>query len=1000
MRAMSPRTIPVTAITLLVLAAPSLSQLDMRLGSCGEIDEILVGGRPYFRDFGVTIIRPGWEGNYGDQRDADPSTARATGADDRLTFEVTLGEAGASWSLRQEVRREPGAVTIEWEITPLTDILAETILVGGLMPTDEHAGRTRYVAASADALIEGLCPADLDAEAYAFLRTGAMDWVALVGPDGEALRLLPRNLGLGLQDNRTWDIPGFQLMGSGGGGLLPAGQPIRFGLRFEASTATDVATAAETARRETLVGMDLTDDRPLEILSVTLGSPGHGAATPGRERTGTYQAVELVAEVAAHYDNPFDPEQILVDGIITRPDGDEVRAPGFFYVPLALSEAGGREQLRRTGPADFRVRYTPTVEGEHRIALLVRDRTGERRSEELLLTVELSPEPGFVRVPHGSRYFIYDDGRPFFAVGENLCWANGPTPVATYREWLRSLGAAGGNWARLWLSFNEKGQEWMPHPTPKRGGGAYLGLGRYALDCAWRLDDVFREAAAAGVSLMPALGTYGEFTEGGYFDEGSWVSNPYSAANGGPCASPADFWTHPEARRLYKQRLRYLVARWGYATNLFAWEFWNEVPPTPEQVAWVAEMAAYLKEIDPNRHMVSTTYGDASTWDCPDIDFTMTHFYGSAGNIEDFTPIVREEIARARVHPKPYLLAEFGIDWQTDDGRWDPTGAGLNMHNGAWAAALGGAAGTSMLWYWDGYVHPHDLYHLLTPVRRFADTVDWPRAGLEPLAGVEVSQPEGHAESFTELSIPATVEWGKSDSSEYTPRHDGTVLGGPVARTIGSPNRHDPAELFQKLTWRLDMPSPGEVCLRLGFVSGSARLQVRLDGELIVDRDLTTGPEGEGPWAEARWFEQWDVWQCRYDEDIPIAVPEGEHVLEISNADGDWLQIQEIRLPGYRSSRYPKVNVVASSGLDLVLLWLQNGESTWRTAYEGRQPTPLEGLGIVVPVPAAGRWRAEWWDTWTGEVMTEETVTARDGRVALQAPVLRTDVALRLERRP
>ena len=29
-------------------------------------------------------------------------------------------------------------------------------------------------------------------------------------------------------------------------------------------------------------------------------------------------------------------------------------------------------------------------------------------------------------------------------------------------------------------------------------------------------------AAAAGVSLMPALGTHGELTEGGYFDEGSW----------------------------------------------------------------------------------------------------------------------------------------------------------------------------------------------------------------------------------------------------------------------------------------------------------------------------------------------------------------------------------------------------------------------------------------------------------------------------------------------
>ena len=161
----------------------------------------------------------------------------------------------------------------------------------------------------------------------------------------------------------------------------------------------------------------------------------------------------------------------------------------------------------------------------------------------------------------------------------------------------------------MWLAYNEKGLEWMPTPTPKPGVGAYLGLGRYALDNAWRLDEIVRLARATGIYLMFCLGTYGEFTEGGYFGEGCWVSNPYNARNGGPCATVKDFWTNAQARKLYQQRLRYLVARWGYAPSLFAWEFWNQVPATPSADAWVGEMAAFLKEHDANRHLVSTTYG-------------------------------------------------------------------------------------------------------------------------------------------------------------------------------------------------------------------------------------------------------------------------------------------------------------------------------------------------------------------------------------------------------
>ncbi|HOS93893.1 MAG TPA: DUF5060 domain-containing protein, partial [Armatimonadota bacterium] len=574
-----------------------------------------------------------------------------------------------------------------------------------------------------------------------------------------------------------------------GSGRLAANEPVRLGLVLAADTAEGIAEDAQAIRESSLTGLDMTDHRALKL----------GAVTLDRAEIDVYSHVEIRADLEATYENPFDPEDIRVDAEVTAPDGRVRVVPGFYYVPLRLEMRGDSEALVRDGSPDFRVRFTPMEPGEHSLVLVVRDGDRTVRSEPVRVTARPSGAPGFVRVAAASpRYFAFDNGQPYFAVGENVCWSWNDQALTHYRAWLGGLGAAGGNWARLWLAFNEKGQEWMPQPTPKGGMGAYLGLGRYAQDNAWRLDEIIRMGEANGVYLMLCLGTFGEFTEGGYFNEGSWISNPYNAANGGPCATPGDFWTSPQARQLYQQRLRYLIARWGYSTHVFAWEFWNEVSPTPDQVAWVAEMAAYLKQHDPTGRLVSTTYGDATTWACPDVDFTMSHMYGSAGNVADFTPMIASEVGNHRAYGKPYLLAEFGIDWQTYDGKWDPKGTGLNMHNGAWAAALSGAAGTAMLWYWDGYVHPNDLYHILTPVRRFADTIDWAHTAFEPLTSVSIELPPGTPETFSDLQVPSAIEWGATPSAEYTVRPDGEVEGGPVARTIGSPFRADPKELNQE----------------------------------------------------------------------------------------------------------------------------------------------------------------------------------------------------------
>ncbi|MCC6728983.1 MAG: DUF5060 domain-containing protein [Chthonomonadales bacterium] len=972
-------------LAVLALSAPATAQVRAEIGPRGEVTAVRVGGATILTDLAVSIVRPGWTGNIVDQRGAPGVTARRQ--DGAAIYSGRLTGAGPAARLREVVRTAPGRVTLRYELTPEADMDAECVLLQGLLPAEPHAGRTAYVVAERPP-VRGTLPARYGGGGHVLVGSRAAEWIGFSLPSGAALRVTPDGLSAQLQDNRRWDTPAFGLLLTAPGGRLRAGVPVRFGVTLAVDTARGLGRDASLLERGTLAAVRMADSRRLAVRR----------AAPRSPRCPVYGLCEVTAEVAATYDNPFDPDQIAVDAEITRPDGRRVTVPGFFDVPMRLERHGGAERLLLAGEAGFRVRYAPTMPGKHLIVIRAKARAAVARSAPMWITATAPKAHGFVRrasrAPHA---FAFDDGAPYVPVGLNLCWATGPRPVADYAAWLRALGKAGGNWARLWLAYNEKGMEWSAAPTPKPGTGTYAGLGRYALDNAWRLDEIVRLAGESGVRLMLCMGTYGEFTEGGYFDEGCWVSNPYNAANGGPCATPADFWTDARARKLYQRRLRYAVARWGWSPAIFAWEFWNEVPPTAGVEAWVAEMAGWLKRNDPNRHMVSTTYGSPAMWRCRDVDFTMTHMYGQAGGTPDFTDRIARTTREMLGFGKPYLLAEFGIDWQKDDGHWDPRGTGTNLHNGGWAALLSGAAGTAMLWYWDGYVAPRGLFGTLAPVRRFADTVPWPSTPMAPVAGITVTGDSAAPETFRELVVPAEAEWGRTPGSVYTVGRDGSVRGGPVAMTIGSPARGNPGELFTQLTWRVDMPASGRVYLRLGQVCQSARLVVKVDGETRVDRALAAGEPGKGPWKSAAYLAQYGVWTSDYDEDIALDLATGPHAITVANTEGDWLQIRSVRLPAYRSSHHPDVRALALGGRRLRLLWLQNGESTWRAAYEGRAPAPLSGLRVRVPADD-GLWKVEWWDTWRGVVTRRERVRAAGGALTLAAPSLTRDVAARCER--
>jgi hypothetical protein len=299
-------------------------------------------------------------------------------------------------------------------------------------------------------------------------------------------------------------------------------------------------------------------------------------------------------------------------------------------------------------------------------------------------------------------------------------------------------------------------------------------------------------------------------------------------------------------------------------------------------------------------------------------------------------------------------------------------------------------------------VHPKNAYRALTPVRALADTIDWTRHPMRPLEGMTVRGSAGEPETFGPLVVGAGVGWGKSPSNRYEARPDGTVAGGPVAQTLGTPKRGgDGHELYSDLVWKLDMPRAGEARVRIGDVSTLGRLQLAVDGKVLLDQKLETGEPGQGPWKASKYQEPWKNWVSTYDTVYSVPIPRGRHTLTIANAEGDWIQVRELVIPAYRSSRYPDVDVLGIADPDLAVIWIHDRRSTWQDPYRDvAQPAPMAGLTVTVPSRTSGSWRVEWWDTRAGTVVRSESVTAGDRGLSLSVPTFSRDIAAKVVREP
>ncbi len=627
---------------------------------------------------------------------------------------------------------------------------------------------------------------------------------------------------------------------------------------------------------------------------------------------------------------------------------------------------------------EWRARIAVPVTGTYRVRFQARDRSGTAQGPARSFRLECTDSKGFLHRPPGTAradYLQFDSGAPYFAIGSNLLGHG----VGPYEYYLPKFAAAGCNFLRFWMSGSTLGIE-RDKPV------------RYDPVRAAIVDRVVNLARAHGIYLMVCLT---DFREAKKEPQGYWSKTAYCRI----CRTPSGFFTNPEARAVYRKRLRYIVARWAASPHVHSWELFNEVDLTsawrrnPEAVrAWHRAMAAFLRQIDPYRHLITSSFSgieDDPLWGQAGMELVQRHFYTSI--FLSFADALSQTVRKLQAHGKPVLVGEFGRS-RNLYARMDV--AGVSLHNGLWGAAMAGAGGGAMPWWWQ-WIDGNDLYPHFAALARFTRGVPWVREKLHPAPAGAV---QVRFAAANPAAPPATIVLCPAHTDSFRPAPWNRPLRITVDRRgrMTPPNllpgllhgRRNHPDLHNPITFSLDYPGPGTFSVRIGTVSGygGAALRLCVDGVPRLEKSFPdTDPGHQGL----------DEFAGQYT----VPVPAGRHTVTLENTGRDWFRIVAISLGRY-GRRAPGVRVLGLYGAATALVWIENRDYAWFAPLLELplQPTPPLELRLTRLPP--GAWRAARFDPQSGTWKRPDIPLRSGPKRELRIPLgpLRKDIAIRLTR--
>ena len=686
-----------------------------------------------------------------------------------------------------------------------------------------------------------------------------------------------------------------------------------------------------------------------------------------------WQPLEMSLSGIPEVANPFDPEQIVVDAVFETPSGNTLEVPAFWYQAYTRQKVDGAEKLAADGEPGWRLRFTPTESGIYDLSIRI-TLAGKTLPVGGEITFDVAPQKldqqhGWVQIAN-KRYFRTSDGHPLRLIGENVCWDIG-RGTYDYDEWFKAMADSGQNFARLWFSPWSVGIE--------HGPGT---LNHYSLSDAWQLDYIFSLAEHYGIYLMICFDHHGmyqthEKTWGG--TNAFWnTGNPYSTTLGGPCETPNDFFSMPEAREIYQKRLRYLIARWGYSPYLHSWQFFNEIDNVfPREnldesmvYDWHAVMGRWLKDHDPYQHLVTTSLTGGSDrpemWQIPEMDLAVYHSYNDPAPARAIAQTTKSFTER---YDKPMMIGEFGTSAWGLNIKEDPHMRGFRQ--GLWGGVTGGSVGTAMSWWWEN-IHWQNLYPIYDAISRILDEADWQEGEWTPMDIPVQLPPEQLGEAIPNAD-PFDVDLVLNSFRRIRLRGSAAIAT-PLSAERASEtlqnylrNTTDPQNTATVLEARFT--PDGKLILGVDSVSGDCNLVVKIDDEIVFEKTL---PENLGDTSDDRSF--------------TIAVPEGLHRIELLNTKGEWIHLETVRLQRVQPSQYaggwefePEVFGLQRDR-ELAILYVVSPYVVYPANAHQLFPPVVEGFKLAIPDLDTGEYQVKWYKPVDDSLQKTEKVHLGNGQ--------------------
>jgi mannan endo-1,4-beta-mannosidase len=384
-------------------------------------------------------------------------------------------------------------------------------------------------------------------------------------------------------------------------------------------------------------------------------------------------------------------------------------------------------------------------------------------------TLPDSPAPVFgqgatlpwIQVARDAPYFVDEQGAAFTPVGHNdaVCWYEidglyRRKDVASVEAKLRWLRAHGVSVIRVMLEYAQERHRYIEKP-----------VGRWVPNMVTYWDDLIALCERTGMRLLlTPFDTFWMWLH--------WKHHPYARTNGGCADHPSRMLTCPDTRQAIKNRLTFMVQRWGGSGAVFAWDLWNEIHPAqsgdsvenwPE---FIADLSRHVRGLEQRLYgrthpQTVSLFGPELKWrpnDAaamreavlrhPDLDWATVHIYAH-GTIDhpkntvdaarDMGRIVAECIAESPTD-RPFLDTEHGPIHSFKDKKLTLSEAFDDEYfrHMSWAHLAAGGAGGGMRW-------PNRRPHKLTDGMRraqkamagFLPLIDWTtfrRRNLNPEA--------------------------------------------------------------------------------------------------------------------------------------------------------------------------------------------------------------------------------------------------------------------------